>query len=92
MFGVIARTMYFYLLCVIWWFSVVCVRVAGGGRLGTVPSVPAWFRADSGTNLIKQEKIVSGRPCGSTVGAHAVCGRSWVRVPVGRSTFSSPVT
>ena len=28
-------------------------------------SVPAWFRADSGTNLIKQGEIVTGRPCGS---------------------------
>ena len=31
---------------------------------GTVSSVPAWFRADSGTNLIKQGEIVAGRPCG----------------------------
>ena len=32
---------------------------------GSVSSVPAWFRADSGTNLIKQGKIVTGRSCGS---------------------------
>ena len=30
----------------------------------TDSSVPAWFRADSGTNLIKQGEIVTGRPCG----------------------------
>ena len=29
--------------------------------------VPAWFRADSETNLIKQGEIVTGRPCGSVV-------------------------
>ena len=27
--------------------------------------VPAWFRTDSGTNLIEQGEIVTGRPCGS---------------------------
>ena len=32
---------------------------------GTVSSVTAWFRADSGTNLIKQGEIVTGPPCGS---------------------------
>ena len=26
----------------------------------TVPSVPAWFRVDSGTNLFKQGEIVTG--------------------------------
>ena len=36
-----------------------------GSLLGTVSSVPAWFRVDSGTNLIKQGEIVTGRPCGS---------------------------
>ena len=30
-----------------------------------VSSVPVWFRADSGTNLIKQGEIVTGRPYGS---------------------------
>ena len=41
----------------------VCARAASSK--GTVSSVPAWFRADSGTNLIKQGEIVTGRPCGS---------------------------
>ena len=31
---------------------------------GATPSVPAWFRAYSSTNLIKQEEVVTGRPCG----------------------------
>ena len=29
-----------------------------------VSSVPAWFRADSGRNLIKQGENVTGRSCG----------------------------
>ena len=36
------------------------VRAAKGPSL-----VPAWFRADSWTNLIKQGEIVTDRPCGS---------------------------
>ena len=32
---------------------------------GTVLSVLAWFQVDSGTNLIKQGEIVTGRPSGS---------------------------
>ena len=42
-----------------------------GSRLGQRASqsaclvVPPLFRADSGTNLIKQEENVKGRPCGS---------------------------
>ena len=40
--------------------SVLRLRAAKG-----LSSVPAWFRADSGTNLIKQGEIVTGRPCGS---------------------------
>ena len=40
--------------------SVLGLRAAKG-----LSSVPAWFRADSGTNLIKQGEIVTGRPCGS---------------------------
>ena len=42
----------------------VWVRARAASRKGTVSSVPAWFRADSGTNLIKQGEIVTGRPCG----------------------------
>ena len=41
----------------------VCARAASSK--GIVSSVPAWFRADSGTNLIKQGEIVTGRLCGS---------------------------
>ena len=40
------------------------VRARAASSKGTVSSVPAWFRADSGTNLIKQGEIVTGRPCG----------------------------
>ena len=40
----------------------ICARAASSK--GTVSSVPGWFRADSGTNLIKQGEIVTGRPCG----------------------------
>ena len=35
-----------------------------GPSKGTVSSVPARFRADSGANLFKQGEIVAGRPCG----------------------------
>ena len=47
----------------IWW--PVWVRARAASSKGTVSTVPAWFRADSGTNLIKQGEIVTGRPCGS---------------------------
>ena len=43
----------------------VWVRAWAASSKGTVSSVPAWFRADSETNLIKQGEIVAGRPCGS---------------------------
>ena len=43
----------------------VWVRVWAASSKGTVSSVLAWFRADLGTNLIKQGEIVTGRPCGS---------------------------
>ena len=43
----------------------VWVRARAASSKGTVSSVPAWFRADSGTNLIKQGEIVTGRPCDS---------------------------
>ena len=57
------RAMCFFLPCDIWWPMWVRARAASSKR--TVSSVPAWFRADSGTNLIKQGEIVAGRPCGS---------------------------
>ena len=43
----------------------VWVRARAASSKGTVSSVPAWYRADSGTNLIKQGEIVTGRLCGS---------------------------
>ena len=43
----------------------VWVRARAASSKKTDSSVPAWFRADSGTNLIKQGEIVTGRPCGS---------------------------
>ena len=44
-----------------------CVRAraASSNLKETVSSVPAWFRADSGNNLIKQGEIVTGRSSGS---------------------------
>ena len=57
------RAMCFFLPCDIWW--PVWVRAWAARSKGTVSSVPAWFREDSGTNLIKQGEIVTGRPCGS---------------------------
>ena len=43
------------------------IRARAASSKGSVSSVPAWFRADSGTNLIKQVEIVTGRPSGSVV-------------------------
>ena len=43
----------------------VWVRARAASSKGTVSSVPAWFRANSGTNLIKQGGNVTGRSCGS---------------------------
>ena len=37
-----------------------CVRAWAASSKETVSSVPAWFRADPGTNLIKQGEIVTG--------------------------------
>ena len=38
----------------------VWVRARAASSKETVSSVPAWFRADSGTNLFKQGEIVTG--------------------------------
>ena len=38
----------------------VWVRARAASSKETVSSVPAWFRADSGTNLFKQGDIVTG--------------------------------
>ena len=71
-----------------------------GSRLGQRASkgaclVPPLFRADSGTNLIKQGENVKGRPCGS-VAQLAECShgkREALGSSPGRTTiFSSPVT
>ena len=43
----------------------VWVRAQAASSKETISSVPAWFRPDSETNLIKQGKIVTGRPCDS---------------------------
>ena len=40
-------------------------RAASSNLKETVSSVPAWFRADSGTNLVKQGENVTGRSSGS---------------------------
>ena len=42
----------------------VWVRARAASSKGTVSWVPAWFRADSGMNIIKQGEIVTGRHCG----------------------------
>ena len=72
-----------------------------GSRLGQRASkgaclvVPPLFRADSGTNLIKQGENVKGRPCGS-VAQLAECShgkREALGSSPGRATiFSSSVT
>ena len=73
----------------------VCARAASSNLKETVSSVPAWFRADSRTNLIKQGKNVTGRSSGSVAqwySARTVSERPWVRVPVGPCSFFVPVT
>ena len=57
------RAMCFFLPSDIWW--PVWVRARTASSKGTISLVSAWFWADSGTNLIKQGEIVTGRPCGS---------------------------
>ena len=53
----------FFLSCYIWWLSV--GPCSGCEQQRDCSLVPAWFRADSETNLIKQGEIVTGRLCGS---------------------------
>ena len=57
--------MCFFLPCDIWW--PVWGRARAASSIGTVSSVPAWFRADAGMNLIKNGEIVTDRPCGSVI-------------------------
>ena len=54
-------------LCSTNWSTAVWVHARAESRnlKETVSSVPAWFRADSGTNLIKQGENVTGLSCGS---------------------------
>ena len=83
----------FSLPCDIWWQC--------GGRLeqraskSTCFVVPPLFRADSGTNLIKQGENVKGRLCGS-VAQLAECSlgqrEALVSSPGRATNFSSPVT
>ena len=84
----------FFLPCDIWWLSV-------GSRLGQLASkgvclvVPPLFRADLGTNLIKQGENVKGRPCCSVaqLAECSHCKREALGLSPGRATiFSSPVT
>ena len=51
------------------------VRARAASGKGTVSSVLAWFRADSGTNLFKQREIVAGQPCGSVAQLARVLAR-----------------
>ena len=70
----------------------VWVRARATSSKGTVLSVLAWFRADSRTNLIKQEEFVTGRHCGS-VAEWSVLARyargPWFDFRSGRAFFSS---
>ena len=59
------RAMCFFIPCDISFGGSVWVLARAASSKGTVSSVLACFRADSGTNLIKQGEIVTGRPCGS---------------------------
>ena len=76
----------FFLPCDIWWLSV-------GSRQGQRASkcaclvVPPLFRADSGTNLIKQGENVKGRPLAQQLSCLTDSERPWVRVPVGPRFF-----
>ena len=73
----------------------VWVRALAASSKGTVSSVPAWVRADLGTNLIMQWQVVTGRSCGSVAqwsecshGLRGVLGSS----PGRAMCISSPVT
>ena len=59
-----------FLPCDVWW--PVWVRARAANSKGTVSSDPAWFRADSGTNLIKQ-------------GGHCHRSTMWLRGVLGSS-------
>ena len=65
------------------------VRARAASSKGTVSSVPAWFRADSGTNLIKQGEIVTGRPCGSVAQWSKCSIRSFDSAGTVRATSAS---
>ena len=59
------RATFFFRPCDIWWPVRVRARPASSNLIENVSSVPAWFRVDSGTNLIKQGENVTGRSSGS---------------------------
>ena len=59
------------------------VRAQAASSKGAVTSVPARFRADSGTNLFKQGEIVAGRLCGSVAQLARVLRRFGPQTPVG---------
>ena len=52
------------------------VRARAASLKEAVSSVPAWFRADSGTNLIKQGENVTGRSSGSVAQWYLECSHS----------------
>ena len=63
--GFVSRSGYVLFSSPMTFGSSVWVRAQAASSKGTVSSVPAWFRADLVTNLIKQGEIVTGRTCGS---------------------------
>ena len=78
-------------------YGSVWIHVWAVGSKGTVSSVPAWFRVDSGTNLIKPMEIVTGRWCvwlfSSVVWVlERFAGGPRFESPVEPFTVSSPVT
>ena len=58
----LGRATFFFRPCDIWWPVWGRARAASSNLKETVSSDPAWFRADSGTNLIKQGGV-TGRSC-----------------------------
>ena len=73
---------FFFLPCDVWWLS---VGPCSGCQQqnGTISSVLAWFRAASGTNLIKQGENVTGQPCGMV--AVVACSHGIKRETLGSS-------
>ena len=76
----------FFLPCDIWWFSVGS-RLVQRASTSACLVVPPLFRADSGTNLIKQGENVKGRPLAQQLSCLPDSERPWARVPVGPRFF-----